>query len=65
MSTQLLRLPAVLDRCAIGRSALYDMVAKGTFPKPIKVQKRSVAWLSQEVDAWVAACIAASRGAQP
>nr|WP_010597693.1 AlpA family phage regulatory protein [Rickettsiella massiliensis] len=33
------------------------MVAKGEFPKPIKLGKRSVGWLESDVDAWIEACI--------
>ena len=54
VSTSLLRLPEVLRRCAIGRSALYELVRRGEFPKPVKVQRRATAWVDAEVEAWIA-----------
>ena len=40
----------VLRRLGTGRSTLYTKVQKGTFPKPIKLGKRKVAWPQHEVD---------------
>ena len=40
----------VLRRKAIGRSTLYAEIQQGTFPKPIKLGKRKVAWPQHEVD---------------
>ena len=40
----------VLRRLATGRSTLYTKVQQGTFPKPIKLGKRKVAWLQHEID---------------
>ena len=34
------------------RSTIYDYMAAGTFPKPIKLGARSVGWLESEVQAW-------------
>lgn len=58
----LLRLPAVLARTALSRSAMYALAQRGEFPKPVKVQKRASAWVEAEVDDWVAKRIAVSRG---
>jgi prophage regulatory protein len=57
----LLRLPAVLARTALSRSAMYALAQRGEFPKPVKVQRRASAWVEAEVDAWIAQRIAASR----
>lgn len=59
--SKILRLPAVKEKTGKPRSSLYLMVAKGEFPKPIKLGKRSVGWLESDVDAWIEACIKKSR----
>ena len=35
------------------RSALYQAMADGEFPKPIRVGKRSVRWFEDEVLGWM------------
>ena len=57
----LLRAPDVLARIGHKKTALYDMVKAGTFPKPIKLGRRCVAWPSDEIDAWIRARIAEAR----
>jgi prophage regulatory protein len=47
-----LRLRQVLERTALPRSTLYEMMRKGEFPKQVKISQRSVAWREDEVDAW-------------
>lgn len=56
-----LRLPAVKRQTGLGRTAIYEKVKEGNFPAPINLGARAVAWLSDEVDAWMDACIEASR----
>lgn len=57
-SIYLLRLPAVVDRCARSRSALYRDIAAGLFTPPIHLGSRSSAWPAHEVDALLRAQIA-------
>lgn len=52
---RLLRLPEVLDRTGLSRSTLY---ADSTFPKPVKIGERAVAWVEDEIKDWVDARIA-------
>ena len=37
----------------LARSTLYEAIAKGEFPKPIKIHGNAVGWVSQEVDQWM------------
>ena len=37
------------------RSALYDAISKGKFPKPVRVTDRCVGWLERDLLAWQAA----------
>jgi prophage regulatory protein len=58
---RLLRLPDVIERVGLRRTAIYDLVKLGTFPAPIKLG-RCVAWPSDAVDAWVRERIADAGG---
>jgi prophage regulatory protein len=60
---RLLRLPAVMDRTGYGKSKLYQLIRAQEFPQPIKLGKRSTAWVEDEVSAWVTARIRAARAA--
>jgi prophage regulatory protein len=50
-------------RTGLSRSAIYQKVADGTFPKPIHLSAHAVGWLSHEIDAWIEQRIRASRAA--
>lgn len=62
MAKQLLRLHSVCERVGFKRSHIYALVKARLFPEPIHLG-RSVAWISEEVDAWVHARIEQSRKA--
>jgi prophage regulatory protein len=47
-------MPDVEQTTGYKRSRIYDLVALGSFPKPVKLGARAVAWRSDELDAWVA-----------
>jgi len=61
MHTQIIRLPAVLERTGLGRSTLFAKIKAEQFPRQIKLGARSSGWLADEVDAWIQQCKAASR----
>jgi prophage regulatory protein len=56
---RLLRLPAVMERAGLKRSAVYALVAAGAFPQPVKLSERCVAWVEAEVSEWISARVAA------
>ena len=58
---QILRRRQVEGQTGLSRSAIYEGVSQGTFPRPIHIGTRAVGWLADEVDAWIAARIAESR----
>lgn len=61
----LIRLPAVKAQTGIARTQIYAGIAAGTFPKPVRLGARTVAWLQGEITAWIADRIAArDHGAQ-
>lgn len=43
------------------RSAIYARIAAGTFPRPINLSARCVAWLASEIEEWQERQISASR----
>jgi prophage regulatory protein len=47
-----LRRPAVEEMTGLNRSSIYEYMAKGTFPKPIRLGPRAVGWLEPEIIAW-------------
>lgn len=59
VNSKVLRLPAVMQKTGLARATIYAHVARGGFPAPIKLGARASGWLEAEVDAWLAACIAA------
>ncbi len=62
----LLRLPGVIARVGLRRTAIYAAIQAGTFPAPIKLGARCVAWPSDQIENWIRERIAdAARGARP
>jgi prophage regulatory protein len=55
----LMRLPDVMARTALSRSALYALMSEGNFPKPVKIGGRINAWPDVEIAAWIEARIEA------
>jgi prophage regulatory protein len=61
---RLLRLPEVLARVGLKRSAWYELIGAGRAPQPCRLGQRCVAWSSREIDAWVEARIAEREAGQ-
>lgn len=57
-NAELWRLPKVKQTAGLGSSRIYELVAEGKFPKPVKLGPRASAWVSTEVLDWVAERIA-------
>lgn len=55
------RRPQVELRSGLRRSTLYDQIKSGTFPPPIQIGPRAVAWVADEVDAILSARVAGVR----
>lgn len=47
----LLRLPGVIERVGLRRTAIYDRISLGLFPAPVKLGPRTSVWPAHEVDA--------------
>lgn len=55
MTYEIWRLPKVREVVALGRSTIYDMVARNEFPAPIRLGVRAVRWRKCDVVAWLEA----------
>jgi prophage regulatory protein len=60
-SRRFLRLGDVKSQVGLGRSAIYQKIKAGDFPAPVSLGARAVAWLSDEIAAWMDARIEVSR----
>jgi prophage regulatory protein len=61
---RILRRVEVERATGLPRATIYDKIAKGMFPRPIKLGIRSVGWLETEIIAWQEARIAERDGAR-
>ena len=50
---RLLRRAEVLRLTGLSKSMLHKMVGEGTFPAPVRIGKRAVAWRESEVLDWI------------
>lgn len=51
---RLIRLSEVTHRCGLRRTQIFNLQRSGRFPRRVKIGKRAVAWVSSEIDAWIA-----------
>lgn len=57
---RLLKAPEVVARTTLSRAALYQAIAAGAFPRPVRLSANRVAWPESHVDAWIAAKVGAA-----
>lgn len=51
---RLLRLPEVERLTGLRRSAIYEQMQRGVFPRSVKAGKRAATWSETAVQAWIA-----------
>jgi prophage regulatory protein len=51
---RMLRRPEVEQVTGMARTTIYDGMAAGTFPKPVKIGARAVAWPESVIRNWIA-----------
>jgi prophage regulatory protein len=49
---KLIRFAAVQERVSMGRTAVYELIKAGKFPRPVKVGAAS-AWIDVEITRWI------------
>lgn len=53
MPTRLLRLPDVMARVGMKRSAIYQRMSEGRFPKSRSLGPKCAVWVEAEIDDWI------------
>ncbi len=49
----LIRKRTVLSRVGLGNTSINKRIKEGTFPKPVPIGDRAVAWDSEAIDLWI------------
>lgn len=49
----LIRIKEVIKMVGLSRSSIYSYINNGSFPKPIQISSRSVAWQRVMIEEWV------------
>jgi prophage regulatory protein len=52
---RLIRRPELERKIGLSKSVIYEMMRDRSFPMPVRLTSKSVAWVEAEVDAWCAA----------
>lgn len=50
---KILRRQEVSERVGLKTTALYEMINRGEFPRPMKLSERAVGWLESDIDEWI------------
>ena len=53
-TTRLLRREEVETLVGLSRSSIYAAMARGDFPRPLRVGQRAVRWSEAEIERWLA-----------
>lgn len=51
--SRLLRLPEVMSRVGLKRSAIYQRMSEGRFPKSRSLGPKCAVWIEAEIDEWI------------
>ena len=43
----------MIERTGYRRTAIYEKIAAGTFPAPVKLGPRAIAWIEEEIKVWM------------
>ena len=57
---RLLRLPEVMDRVGLRRSAIYQRMSEGRFPKCRTLGAKCSVWVEAEINAWIESIVCSS-----
>lgn len=57
----LLSMADVITKTSKSRSGIYAAIKEGSFPKPVAISARRVAFVAEEVDEWIARKVIQSR----
>lgn len=54
MLPRLIRRSEVQTATGLGRSAIYALMSKNQFPRPVRIGERAVAWRESDIKIWIA-----------
>ena len=54
LTERLIRLPEVMDRVGMKRSAIYQRMREGRFPSSRSLGSRCAVWIESEIEDWIA-----------
>lgn len=54
---KLMKVKEVMSVTTLARATIYKYMEMGTFPKPVPLGGRAVAWVADEVEDWIASRI--------
>ncbi len=52
-ASRFLRKPEVIAACGLSSSTIYKRVREGTFPNPIQLGGRLIAWRADDIELWL------------
>ena len=58
---RLLKKPEVRKRDTLSDSTRWRRIKEGTYPAPIRISKNRVAWLEDDIEAWISAQLDAAK----
>lgn len=61
----ILRLAGVEAATGLKKSAIYAEMAKGEFPRPVRISRQAVGWFQDEIEQWQAERQRAQGGWRP
>lgn len=50
---KILRLPQVMARVGLKKSAIYKMIGNGEFPKQVKLGTHASGWMESDIQRWI------------
>ncbi len=50
---QIIRLQVVSELTGLSKSAIYLLISRGEFPRPIKLSLRASGWKMSEIQNWI------------
>jgi prophage regulatory protein len=54
----LIKIKEVMKVTCLARPTIYKYISKGSFPKPVSLGGRAVAWVAEEIDEWIESRVA-------
>ena len=53
LTKKFIRLPTVIELTGYRRTTIYEKISAGTFPAPVKLGPRAIAWIEEEIKEWM------------